>query len=157
MELNPDLKSIESQIDCLARLTGAPGSFVEQVRQLFVRKGISLQEDATPYIPALEQAFKREETIRTSAKKTQKNLDEVQQHFKQIGQSYRKQIDQLKKIRESLQRTARNLPDKGVATASAPAPKGKKRVLIATKRPTVVTRPQRDRSYPMVPGPKEMQ
>ena len=156
MDFNTDLNSIEAQIDCLARLTGAPGTFVEQVRQLFVRKGISLQDDATPYIPALEQAFRREETVRNSAKKTQKNLDEVQQHFKQIGQSYKKQIDQLKKIRQSLQKTARTLPG-GVATSSAPAPKGKKRVLIATKRPTVVTSPQRDRAFPMVPGPKEVQ
>jgi hypothetical protein len=57
-------KSIRDQIDCLAKLTGAPDSFVEQVRELFTRKGISLDDDSSPYLRALEEAFIREESIR---------------------------------------------------------------------------------------------
>ena len=59
-----EAKSIRDQIDCLARLTGAPDSFVEQVQDLFTRKGISLDDDSSPYLRALEEAFIREESIR---------------------------------------------------------------------------------------------
>ena len=62
-------KSIADHIDCLARLTGAPRSFVLQVKDLFGRKGISLETDASPYLAALEEAFRREESIRTSARR----------------------------------------------------------------------------------------
>ena len=145
-----DLKSIATQIDCLARLTGAPGTFVEQVRQLFVNKGISLEEDATPYVPALEQAFRREETIRNNTRSARQNLEEAKERFEEVGGTYRKQIEQLKRVRASLQKAARKIPIR-----ESGARQKSKRVLIATKRPTVVTKQQRDRNYPMVPGPKE--
>ena len=60
-------KSISDHIDCLARLMIAPQSFVMQIEDLFSKKGISLDEDAEPYLQALEEAFKREESIRASA------------------------------------------------------------------------------------------
>ena len=62
--MHTEAKSIRDQIDCLAKLTGAPESFVEQVRDLFTRKGISLDDDSSPYVRALEEAFIREESIR---------------------------------------------------------------------------------------------
>jgi hypothetical protein len=65
--MQSEAKSIRDQIDCLARLTGAPDSFVEQVRDLFTRKGISLDDDSSPYVRALEEAFIREESIRVGA------------------------------------------------------------------------------------------
>ena len=54
-------KSIGDEIEMLAKLTGAPPEFVEQVRALFLNKAISLDEDATPYSAALEEAFVRAE------------------------------------------------------------------------------------------------
>ena len=63
MQFEP--KSIADQIQALAQLTGAPESFIAQVRALFERKGISLLTDSAPYINALEHAFRREHSIRT--------------------------------------------------------------------------------------------
>ena len=78
-------KSIEQQIDCLARLTGAPESFVNQVRQLFNSKGISLDDDAEPFVPALEEAFRREESIRCSTHRARQNLSKLQESFRKIA------------------------------------------------------------------------
>ena len=63
------LGTIAEHIDTLARLTGAPESFVLQVRELFSRKGIPLEADAAPYVEALEEAFVREERIRASSRR----------------------------------------------------------------------------------------
>jgi hypothetical protein len=60
-----DPRTIDEQIQCLARLTGAPDAFVGEVRALFRRRGISLAADAAPFLAALEDAFLREERMRT--------------------------------------------------------------------------------------------
>ena len=86
MQFEP--KSISEQIECLARLTAAPGSFVVQVKSLFSRKGISLDEDATPYLKALEEAFKREENIRSTTQRARQNIRKLQKNFNRIGQAY---------------------------------------------------------------------
>src|SRR5262245_9682028 len=91
-----DPKSISEQIDCLARLTGAPRSFVTQVRALFTRKGISLDTDATPYVRALEDAFRREETIRVSAQRAKQNMTKLQDNFHRISKAYVQQLQQLR-------------------------------------------------------------
>ena len=81
-------RSISDQIDCLARLTCAPQSFVIQVKELFSRKGIPLEADAEPYIAALEEAFRREESIRTSARHARRNIASLHENFSRIGKSY---------------------------------------------------------------------
>jgi hypothetical protein len=57
-------RTIDDHILCLARLTGASETFVCEVRALFVRRGISLEANAAPYLSALEDAFLREERTR---------------------------------------------------------------------------------------------
>lgn len=73
------LKSIAALIEELAKKTGASDAYVEKVRALLARRGISLQEDCAPYRAALEHAFRRQEEIRR----------QVQQVAEQITRLYR--------------------------------------------------------------------
>ena len=134
-------KTLEEQIACLAQLTGAPKSFVLQVKELFSRKGIRLDSDAAPYLKALEEAFRREENIRTTTEKARNNIRKLQDNFNKIGKAYVRQLSELKKMRGTqVQSTC--------GTDETEIPGGDHR--------SFVTPSQRD-EYPMVPGPKEKQ
>ena len=136
-------KTLAEQISCLAQLTGAPQSFVVQVQKLFSRKGISLESDAGPYLKPLEEAFKREETIRCTTERARDNIKRLQNNFNRIGQAYVKQLAELKKLQRP------GSKKKGFAGSSEiPIPGGSHR--------SYVTPPQTDK-LPMVPGPEEEQ
>ena len=139
-------KSIAEQIECLARLTDAPDNFVFQVRELFLKKGISLSSDASPYINALEEAFQREESIRDSAAKARASVQRLRSNFARMGESYTRQIDQLKQIQSNLQERARTMREVETST----------KVKVRGKGKSLVTRRQND-DLPMVPGPKDVQ
>ncbi len=141
--------SIADHIDCLARITGAPVSFVDQVRALFRAKGISLDQNATPFIEALEEAFRREECIRSSTYRARQNLAKLQENFQKIGRAYVQQLANVK------------------VRSDAPAPKLRRRasagreprttqITIHGDHRTFVTRPERE-DLPLVPGPEELQ
>ena len=66
--------TIGQQIESLARLTGAPLSFVGQVRNLCSGKGSAVNTNASPCIAALEEAFTREETIGSSTVRARRSL-----------------------------------------------------------------------------------
>ena len=136
-----DPKSIGDQINCLARLTGAPDSFVGQVRDLFVRKGIPLESDATPYLRALEEAFVREETIRTTARTARKSVTELKGSVKKLGELYARQMEQLRFVQAKLRGMNLRAPEED-------APKGSRRALVT---------PPQSEDLPMVPGPEECQ
>lgn len=142
-------RTIEEQIECLARLTEAPESFVGQVKVLFLNKGIALEEDATPYIKALEEAFKREEAIRSSSQKVKQQVANTQKNFRQIGRDYVTQLERLKKIRTDLQQTNR-------AVRAGSSESKLTEVRIPGNHRSFVTGPQRDQ-MPLVPGPEEPQ
>ena len=142
-------KSIADQIRCLAQLTGAPDSFVSQVKQLFTRRGISLEADATPYVRALEEAFQREESIRVSAAKARRNVAKLQRSFNQMGETYGQQIEQLKRIQSSLNDQARRLRKRsegGISTNQ----------VVGGSTKSFVARQTND-DLPMVPGPQDPQ
>jgi hypothetical protein len=125
--MNFEAKSIGDQIDCLARLTGAPQSFVEQVRDLFTRKGISLDEDSTPYLRALEEAFIREESIRVGSTAARRGAAAV------VPPRSRERW-----------RPARSAGEGRAATR------------FVSAAPALVTRRQHEEP-PLVPGPEELQ
>ena len=108
MTLRP--KSIAEHIDCLARLTGAPAVFVMQVRELFSRKGISLDQDATPYLKALDEAFLREESIRTRAAAARQKQEAAETTFERIEKTYRQQLRRLPDV-EAADRVAQTDPE----------------------------------------------
>jgi hypothetical protein len=140
-------KTLDEQISCLAQLTGAPQTFVEQVRELFSRKGIRLDSDAGPYLKALEEAFKREESIRCTTERARDNIKRLQNNFNRIGAAYVKQLAELKKLRGGA-RSASSSKKKRSTSDEIAIPGGNHR--------SFVTPPQTDK-FPMVPGPKEEQ
>lgn len=147
MEYDP--KSIAEQIECLARLTGAPDSFVDQVRELFARKGISLAEEATPYVKALEEAFVREESIRASTQRARQSTARLRTDFERIGKSYVEQIERLRRAQSGLH--AKRSERRG----TRPQVRSESLGPTVTGR-NVVTRQQTE-EMPMVPGPEELQ
>jgi DNA repair exonuclease SbcCD ATPase subunit len=144
-------KSIAEQIDCLARLTGAPRSFVCQVKELFSRKGIDLDSDAAPYLRALEEAFKREESIRASANRARNNIAALHENFNKIGKSYVKQLERLREMQSNLKSRSERLRRHYKSQRS-----NRGNISIPGSHRSVVTRQQSD-EFPMVPGPEEPQ
>lgn len=148
--MNYEPKSIADHIDCLARLTGAPRSFVLQIKDLFSKKGISLNEDAEPYIEALEEAFRREESIRTSARRVHDNVARLQDNFGRVGRAYVRQVQKVKRMQ------SRPRGVQAGSASSAPDSKPQETSIPGGDHRTLVTRVQLD-SFPMVPGPEEVQ
>ncbi|NIM01062.1 MAG: hypothetical protein GTN89_09175 [Acidobacteria bacterium] len=136
-------KTLAEQISVLAQLTGAPQTFVLQVKELFSRKGIPLDSDAGPYLKALEEAFKREESIRCTTERARDNIKRLQNNFNRIGEAYVKQLAELNKLRGGAQKK------KGAAGSSeVQIPGGNHRSFVT---------PAQSDKFPMVPGPKEEQ
>jgi hypothetical protein len=151
-------KSIAEQIDCLARMTGAPPSFVDQVRDLFAKKGISLEEDSAPYVKALEEAFVREESIRAGAQRAQAQVSRLSTDFDKIGKAYVQQLERLRRVQGELHDKRREgrksylkLKPKSSSGAGSSAASGPS----VTGR-SLVTR-QQNEEMPLVPGPEEIQ
>lgn len=143
-------KSIADEIRCLARSTGAPESFVDQVKQLFSSKGISLHDDATPFVTALHEAFRREQTIRCSTLRAKESLARLRANFDRIGKVY---ADQLSRVRQSKNSPGTQKPRRpGGSSQASP------RTVIAIRgdHRTLITRVERE-ELPMVPGPTELQ
>lgn len=147
--MTDQLRSIDDQIDCLARLTGAPGSFVQQVRALFTSKGISLDTDAKPFLRALEEAFRREETIRAGSAHAKSQIVRLRENFRRVGKAYVEQLSQLR-------RGPSQPPVRGGKPARQPGQPTTTRVTVSGDHRSLVTRTIREQ-LPMVPGPKEPQ
>lgn len=138
-------KTISEHIECLARLTGAPASFVDQVRTLFSTKGISLHEDAAPYLKALDDAFRREESIRTSAGRARRNLTRIRASFDRIGRAYVQQADSRRRTSARVRHAQSG--ERGSLSEEVVIP-GDHRTYVA---------PTAHETWPMVPGPEDPQ
>lgn len=149
--MNHPPRSIDEHIECLARLTGAPPSFVQQVRALFTSKGISLDTDATPFLKALEEAFRREENIRTSSVRARDQLAKLRNSFRKVGEAYVDQLSQLRRLQSSLRGKARPSPRKPSSKQLS-----RTRVTITGNHRSLITRTEREQPL-MVPGPDEPQ
>ena len=145
-------RSIADHIDCLAKLTGAPGTFVDQVRQLFTTKGITLDADASPFLGALEEAFRREENIRASSVHAKSQLVRMRDNFRKVGQAYVEQLSQLRRVQTTLKHGSRSTRRKGPRRR---APE-KTQVTVTGDHRSLVTPTIREQP-PMVPGPEESQ
>jgi hypothetical protein len=140
--------TIGSHINRLASETGASSSFVMRVRELFSRKGISLDSDGQPYAEALQNAFLRERMIRDRAEQTRERIEKLQDQLVEVSSTFQSHLERLKKIQSALNRKfpagqpgrARLSPTPG----SNPAPRSRK------------VRLQVERGF-LVPGPEDVQ
>jgi len=139
-------KSIAEEIEILARLTGAPSAFVEQVRALFTSKAISLDEAVEPFLPALEEAFRRERTIRTSSTEARRHVTRMRENLGRARDLCQDQADQLRKAKAHLENSARRIRESGERLEAAAFALGVRRGF------------QREIDVdPIVPGPKDIQ
>lgn len=141
-----DARTIGEEIDVLAHLTGAPEAFVRQVRALFTSKAIALDEDAAPFRPALEEAFRREEMIRTYSDHVQRGLSRIRDNLVRVKSTCRGDADRVRDARGSLERSVRRLRESGERLEAAAYAFG--------SRSRVVKEVEAE---PLVPGPKEVQ
>ena len=153
LSLTDPPKTIEDHIQCLARSTGAPPVFIDQVRSLFTSKGIPLVSAARPFVRALDEAFRREEHIRASSHTVQHQLARIRENFRKVGKAYVDQLSQLRRIHSTVQHRSRRLRKKLLTTHEG---QETSRVMIKGDHRSFVTAPQREQ-LPMVPGPKEQQ
>ena len=136
--LSDNSMTVADKIRILAEETGAPSVFVAQVRSLFETKKISLLDDCSPYITALEEAFRREAAIRRDTLIASDNLARLQKNFDSLGATYKEQLSRLQRARKTApSRTIRRSTD---------AVSGE-RSFISRKESEFL---------PMVPGPKEV-
>ena len=104
-----DQVTLEVGITELADATGAPASFVSKVRALFEHKGISLHVDARPYLSALREAFRREETLRRATAGGERALARAREDLGRLDERWRRQIGQLEGLRDALRIQAQRL------------------------------------------------
>lgn len=137
--LSDNSMTVADKIRILAEETGAPSVFVTQVRSLFETKKISLKDDCSPYITALEEAFRREAAIRRDTLIASDNLARLQENFANLGARYKEQLSRLQRARKTVApRTKRRSSDPGLDNRSYYSRK-------------------ESETLPMVPGPKEVQ
>lgn len=144
--------SISEQIEYLAESTGAPADFVERIRTLFSNRGICLDGDSAPYASALEQAFKKEHSIRRSAQQTREQLERLQSQLTQFNETCRKQLERLQELHRALAQRAVRAAD-GSRTHDPTKPR---RVQVLEITDDGAVRVKRTRTI-MIPGPKDPQ
>lgn len=138
--------SIDDEIEMLARLTGAAPAFVEQVRALFRSKAISLQEDVGPFQAALEDAFRREESLRACSKRARQGISGIRENLGRARELNRESAERLREASASLERNAGRIRRSAERLGSAAW------VLSPGRKPV------RDAALPpIVPGPDDIQ
>ncbi len=99
--------TIGETIRRLARESGAPASFVDQVREFFYAKRVPLHECVDPYLAALKEVFLLEETVRRGTLEARENLIRLQDCLRLVGSTYQQQLGQLRRVRDSLDQQGR--------------------------------------------------
>jgi len=137
--------TIGDEIRRLASETGASASFVEHLVEFFHSKQISLHDPVEPYGVALEEAFSLEETVRRNTTRARENLVRLQDCLRLVGATYQQQLNQLRRVRESLDNQTR-IAKEGTERLRDISRKGGERRSGAAARGVV-----------MVPGPSDLQ
>lgn len=102
--------TVAETIETLTRETGAPDSFVDRIRALFETRGIPLASSAGPYVPALEDAFRRNAALRKSVAKAHEDLGELQARLEIVGNAFSERVARLQAIRRNLERSGAMVP-----------------------------------------------
>jgi len=100
-------RSLGACIDEFARVRDARPRFVEQVRELFRSKGISLDSDGTPYRSTLEEVFEREETTTRRTRAARAKLTDLQRNLDEMRDGYARLALRLRELRVKADPSAR--------------------------------------------------
>lgn len=96
------MPSLDASIDAMAADSGAPASFVAKIRALFEGKGISLERRAGPYLAALREAFRREESLRRVSQRSQGALERAREDLSRLDSQWERQLGELRDLQRSL-------------------------------------------------------
>jgi hypothetical protein len=97
-----DRRSIGYQIEELARLTGAPRSLVEEIQGMFLRRGVSLQEDSLPYLEVLEETFSRAAMLERENASARTALARLEENSRRFADSCQEMYGQLRSMEDFL-------------------------------------------------------
>jgi hypothetical protein len=97
-----DRRSIGYQIEELARLTGAPRSLVEEIRDIFLRRGVRLEDDALPYLEVLEETFSRAATLERESESARAAFARLEENSRRFADSCQEMYGQLRSMDEFL-------------------------------------------------------
>jgi hypothetical protein len=98
------------QIDELARLTAAPSALVEEIRAIFARRGISLEEDALPYVEILDETFVRAAELDREGIEALNACRTSEESSRRFADSCQELYGQLRSIEDFLEGTPRPTP-----------------------------------------------
>jgi hypothetical protein len=82
----------------LARRYQLDDAFVDKTRALFEQKGMSLDADAAPLLPMLEETFARQASIAAAARRADRAaeaLDDDLARTRQLGDEQRRQLGEI--------------------------------------------------------------
>lgn len=103
--------TIGGQIDELARLTGAPQSLVEEIRDIFLRRRIRLDEDALPYLEVLEETFSRAAMLERESTAARAALARLEENSRRFADSCQEMYGQLRSMEDFLGLGQRTSPE----------------------------------------------
>ena len=139
-------KSLGDRIEDLARETGASPTYVQKVRALFLKKGIPLEADGSPYQAALEEAFHRQESMRRSVNQAAESLAQIHDQLTLLGKTRAEDVAKLREIQKTLEEQHRVIRETTALLRRNPLNPSSKQVLV-----------RGDLDLPFVPGPKSVQ
>lgn len=102
--------TLATQIDELARLTLAPASLVEEIRAIFVRRGIALDEDALPYAEILDETFARAAEIERDGADAREALKTLEENSRRFADACQELYGHLRGMEDFLRGTPRPTP-----------------------------------------------
>jgi len=101
--MEADKRSIGHHIDDLAERTGAPLTLVEQIRTIFKRSGVRLEQDALPYLEILEETFSRAALLEQDNQSARDAVDRQQENSRRFADSCLELYGQLRSMEDYLQ------------------------------------------------------
>jgi hypothetical protein len=139
-------KSLGDRIEDLARETGASPAYVKKVRALFLKKGIPLEVDGSPYQTALEEAFHRQESMRRSVSQAAESLAQIHDQLTLLGKTRADDVAKLREIQKTLEEQHRVIRETTALLRRHPLHAAGKQLMV-----------RGDLDLPFVPGPKSVQ
>ena len=97
-----DRRSIGYQIEELARLTGAPRSLVEEIRAIFERRGVAMEDDSLPYLEVLEETFSRAAMLERERESARAAFGRLEENSRRFADSCQEMYGQLRSMEDFL-------------------------------------------------------
>ena len=105
--MDPRSQSVAEVMEVLAHQTGASPRFLKEVRNIFARQGVELDEPAGPYFEAIVETFERQQKLEAQRARSMAGLERVRRALATWERGQREVIARLLVISEELEARAR--------------------------------------------------